>query len=124
MVILSPRGPRCTGTSTGRDVDTIAARIREAIRYKPLDDDVLAFRLAVGQRPSINQAVRRLEAQGRLRRYVGGRGKIVNALVDVAPVPRFGAPLRAPGKQLISEDEVKLAVRDHLATQGFEIAVA
>jgi hypothetical protein len=63
---------------------TIAERILEAIRYTALDDDVLAKRLGVVQRQSINQAARRLEAQGSLRRYIGPDGKIVNALIDAS----------------------------------------
>src|SRR5262245_58399480 len=61
---------------------TLAGRILDAIRYAPLDDDVLARRLGVGNRQAVNQAARRLEAQGRLRRFTGPDGKIVNALPD------------------------------------------
>lgn len=45
----------------------------------PMDDDELAQRIGV-VRQQVNQAARRLEKAGRLRRYVGPRGKIVNAL--------------------------------------------
>jgi hypothetical protein len=68
-------------------VATIAERILEAIRYAPLDDDVLAKRLGAGQRQSINQAARGLEVQGRLRRYIGPGGKIVNALSNESAPP-------------------------------------
>jgi hypothetical protein len=63
-------------------VATLAERILEAIRYAALDDDVLAKRLGVSQRQAVNQAARRLEQQGKLKRVVGPDGKIVNALVD------------------------------------------
>ena len=63
---------------------TIAERLLEAIRYRPLDDDVLAKRLGISQRQSIDQVARRLGAEGRLRRYVGHDGKIVNELAEVA----------------------------------------
>jgi len=66
-------------------VATIAERILAAIRYSPLDDDVLAKRLGVPQRQAVNQAARRLESQGKLKRVVGPDGKIVNALVDRQP---------------------------------------
>lgn len=72
---------------------TLGDRILEAIRYAPLDDDVLARRLGVAQRQSVNQAARRLEAQGLLRRIPGPDGKIVNALPahathDLTSIPR------------------------------------
>src|SRR4051794_38458549 len=113
-------------------VATLAERILEAIRFTPLDHDVLARKLGVPQRQSVNQTARRSEAQGLVRRYVGRDGKIVNAPVGPAsptsapaaspprpPLP----PARTPG-QPISEDEVKEAVRDHLARQGFDVQVA
>lgn len=56
---------------------TIAERILEAIRFGPLDDDVLARKLGVAQRQSINQVTRRLAAEGRLRSIPGPDGKIV-----------------------------------------------
>lgn len=110
------------------DMATLADRILDAIRFAPLDDDVLAKRLGVSQRQSVNQAAHRLEAQGRLRRFTGPDGKIVNALPDsaVEPSPE-PAPLRVlPGGagDRITEDEVKAAVRDHLAADGFDVAVA
>lgn len=109
-------------------VATIAERILEAIRYAPLDDDVLAKRLGVPQRQAINQAARKLEAQGKLKRVVGPDGKIINALVDhqTASGPPSAA-LRVTSTQTrrpISEDEVKGAVRDHLEAGGFEVHVA
>jgi DNA-binding FadR family transcriptional regulator len=69
---------------------TLAERILAEIRFGPLDDDVLAKRLGVSQRQSVNQAARRLEARGVLRRSVGPDGKIVNALVGT------DAPLAQP----------------------------
>jgi hypothetical protein len=59
---------------------TIPTRIIEELLHsnRPLDDDELAARLDVRPRQSINQACGALEQAGRLRRYVGPRGKIVN----------------------------------------------
>ncbi|WP_245993464.1 MarR family transcriptional regulator [Nocardioides immobilis] len=144
---------------------TIAERILEAIRFRPMDDDQLARRLGVSQRQSINQTARRLEAKGLLRRHVGPDGKIVNALPDAtAPGPtvastrsstiaaagtstsiqpisecgrrskagryrrlksdRFRAETVQFSSAADSEDEVKAAVRDMLAAEGFEVQVA
>jgi hypothetical protein len=105
---------------------TLADRILTAIRYAPLDDDVLAKRLGVGHRQAVNQAARRLEAQGRVRRFTGPDRKIVNALPDspVQQIPEAIPPRVAPGGSRITEDEVKEAVRAHLTTQGFNVAVA
>lgn len=74
---------------------TIAERILEAIQFGPLDDDVLAERLGVSPRQSINQAARRLEQQGRLRRFTGPDEKIVNALPE-HPMPESPRPAEAP----------------------------
>lgn len=71
---------------------TLAERILGALRYAPLDDDVLAKRLGVGHRQAVNQAARRLEAQGRLRRFVAPNGKILNALTD-GPVRQIPEPI-------------------------------
>ena len=107
---------------------TLAERILDAIRYMPLDDDVLAKRLGVGHRQAVNQAAGRLEAQGRLRRFTGRDGKIVNALPG-SPVQQTSElipPLVAPssGGSRITEDEVKEAVRAYLTARGFDVAVA
>ena len=120
--------PRSRDSCQDQDVATIAERILAAIRYSPLDDDVLAKRLGVSQRQAINQAARGLEVQGKLKRVVGPDGKIVNALVDrqINSGPPAGA-LRVTSIQPggpISEDEVKGAVRDHLKAGGFEVQVA
>jgi hypothetical protein len=116
---------------------TIAERILDAIRFRPLDDDQLAKRLGVNQRQSINQTARKLAAQGRLRRYTGLDGKIVNALPN-APAPEPSAStlvtagtaasgnpsLSAELTSVITEDEVKAAVRDYLMAEGFDVTVA
>jgi hypothetical protein len=123
---------------------TISDRILAAIRYAPLDDDVLAKRLGISRRQSVNQAARRLEARGLLRRIPGPNGKIVNALpADETPestardrasvrVDQQRPPSADPtavrrvgfGNERITEDEVKEAVRAHLAADGFEVKVA
>jgi hypothetical protein len=110
-------------------VATLAERILEAIRYAPLDDDVLARRLGVGHRQAVNQAARKLESQGRIRRFMGPDGKIVNELsgaaVQEAPksmaMPVVGG---STGWGRITEDEVKEAVRAFLSRGGFDVTVA
>lgn len=126
------------------DMATIGDRILNAIRYAPLDDDVLAKRLGISQRQSVNQTARRLEAQGLLRRIPGPDGKIVNALPAhglPGPTPPDGTSVRAEapypprpvpdavghdrfGGERITEDEVKEAVRAYLAADGFLVEVA
>lgn len=61
---------------------TIAVRVLEELRRcgTALDDDELVRRLGINPRQTINQVCRRLELAGRLRRYVGSAGKIVNDL--------------------------------------------
>lgn len=117
---------------------TLAERILNAIRYAPLDDDVLSKRLGVGHRQAVNQAARRLEAEGHLQRLIGPDGKIVNALPDMPvqkthePTQVLETPEPAPlgvapggiGESRITEDEVKEAVRGHLTARGFDVAVA
>jgi hypothetical protein len=108
---------------------TLADRILDAIRYAPLDDDVLARRLGVGHRQAVNQAARRLEALGRLRRFTGPDRKIVNALPD-SPAQQTSEPTPPPvvpggdDHRRITEDEVKEAVRAYLSAGGFDVAVA
>jgi hypothetical protein len=110
-------------------VATLAERILEALRYAPLDDDVLARRLGVGHRQAVNQAARRLESQGRLRRFTGPDGKFVNALTGAAvqAAPKTMSAPVAPGGIAggrITEDEVKEAVRAFLVRRGFDVTVA
>src|SRR4051812_36381996 len=109
-VRIAPRGPggrllRLRGQEHHRAM-TIADRILEAIRYAPLDDDVLAKRLGVSQRQTINQTARRLESQGRLRRYSGPDGKIVNARVDHAAPPEPDPPVFKVRSLKVPEDLV------------------
>ncbi|WP_207084747.1 MarR family transcriptional regulator [Nocardioides sp. S5] len=118
---------------------SLSDRILDAIRYAPLDDDVLAKRLGVLQRQSVNQAARRLEAQGLLRRIPGPDGKIVNALAEatssnggptVAMAQRRSQNDARAGQRdrflgdRITEDEVKEAARAYLVADGFEVQVA
>jgi hypothetical protein len=109
-------------------VATLAERILEAIRYAPLDDDVLARRLGVSQRQSVNQAARRLEAQGKLRRLMGPDGKIVNALTggEARPGPAVTEvrAARTAMRDRITEDDVKTAVSDYFAARGYDVKVA
>lgn len=98
---------------------------------RPLDDDVIAAQLRV-VRQQVNQACRRLEAQGVLLRVLGPEGKIVNQLrgPDSTIADPFGSmptgapPMAATDGARVSEDEVKTAVKRHLEADGFTVAVA
>jgi hypothetical protein len=109
-------------------VATLADRILDAIRCAPLDDDVLTRRLGVSHRQTVNHTARRLEAEGRLRRFTGRNGKIVNALPTSPAQPPLEAnpPPAVPGGggSRITEDEVKEAVRAYLRAEGFDVQVA
>ncbi len=103
----------------------IAERILEAVRHEPLDDDVLARRLDVRSRQSINQTARQLAQRGKLRRHLGPEGKILNARAAGTDGPvEVNSPPPSAGVGLITEDEVKAAVRDHFEAQGYDVAVA
>lgn len=114
--------------------ETWSELIVEALRLSrlPLDNDEPAHRLGASQRQTMNQTCRRLEAAGVLGRNVGPEGKIVNRLLDAGtptssikaaqpPTPRSaaGAPRR-----LITEDEVKSAVKSDLERDGWTVRVA
>ena len=77
---------------------TLADRILDAIRYSPLDDDILAARLGVSSRQAVNQTARRLEREGLLRRRTGPGGKIVNEWLEA------GAAAVAMGSNLVPAD--------------------
>ncbi|GAA3230356.1 winged helix-turn-helix domain-containing protein [Actinocorallia longicatena] len=87
---------------------TVRERILEELRTssRPLDDDELARRLGISPRQSVNQACRRLEAAGLVRRFTGPDLKIVNELVrggsgaapvDPEEIVAVEAAARAPG---------------------------
>ncbi len=87
-----------------------------------MDDDELA-RLVGVRREAVNQVCRRLEADGQLMRRKAVGSKIQNLISGTAPIPTPVAPIeRSDG--LLSEDEVKAAVRDYLEGQGYTVAVA
>ncbi|MBO3744993.1 hypothetical protein J5X84_02860 [Streptosporangiaceae bacterium NEAU-GS5] len=112
-----------------------AERVIEALRTssRPLDDDVLAFRLNASQRQTINQVCRRLEADGLIARKPGPDGKIVNILVADAPsAPDTPATTSSDSTtiqarrptSLLTEDSVKLAVQKYLEASGWSVTVA
>lgn len=110
---------------------TLADRVVQVLRAvsHPMDDDELAGGIGV-IRQAVNQACRRLEAQGLVRRYVGANSKIVNELVDGTARPASTptetarpAPSPPAAGQPISEDEVKAVVRDFLTARGLHVEV-
>ncbi|MDI5977353.1 hypothetical protein [Amycolatopsis magusensis] len=74
---------------------TISERIIATLRVSghAWDDDQLAQRLGVAQRQTVNQICRRLASDGRIHRYVGEGGKLVNSLVEG---PRIVPAAEAP----------------------------
>lgn len=74
------------GSLSVMTLPTVAIRILEELRRSAaaLDDDELAQRLSVRPRQTINQACRALAHAGRIRRYPGPAGKLVNDL-QIAP---------------------------------------
>jgi hypothetical protein len=105
--------------------ESLADRVLAAPRAatSSLDDDQLAFRLGASSRQAINQVCRRLEAGGRLRRQFGPDGKLVNALIPTISTESTGtqsSPSPSPPQAsiLLSEDEVKAAVKAHLESEG------
>lgn len=104
---------------------TIAERIIAALRQDgPLDDDDLAKRLDV-RRQSINPVANRLAARGDIQRFAGPQGKLLNTIPGGGRVPSVPtAPKTPQHDDLLTEDEVKTAVRDHLEDSGYAVTVA
>jgi len=98
---------------------TIATRVLDELwrSGRPLDDDELARRISVGPRQAINQVCRRLERSGRLRRYTGPEGKIVND-VRLPSAAHFSlpAPVSAGGSTFSSPSS---SVQDAWYGTGF-----
>lgn len=67
--------PRASTPREGTHTERLLAYITA---HPGLDDDELSLRLAIKPRQAINQAARRLEAEGLIERGRGPRNKIVN----------------------------------------------
>lgn len=118
---------------------TLADRVLAALGAAagPLDDDTLARRLRAPSRQSVSLVCRTLEASGRIRRFRAPDGLLVNALVaqaesTAAPTPTqphrdlpTGLPRTAPATTpLLTENQIKRAVREHLIARGYRVHVA
>ncbi len=84
---------------------------------------------SVSSRQAVNQACRRLEREQIVERYVGPNNKIVNRLLSSEARKVLAAAPASTGVQprdrtLLSEDEVKEAVKAYLEAQGFVVTVA
>lgn len=101
---------------------TLAERILELLTPGVgLDDDELAAQLGV-IRQQVDETCNRLARQGLVVREPGWRGKIVNRRTGAAVLePRRAPPQRAG--DLITEDDVKRALKEYLETQGYEVTV-
>ena len=104
--------------------------ILEVLKRYPegLDDDQLSQLSGVVPRQQVNQICRRLEANGVIAREAGvALGKIVNRLDPGIPskLPAMSPPSLAivPGVPLVTEDDVKRAIRDHLVEDGWTVKV-
>lgn len=88
---------------------TVAHRVLEELRRcdSALDDDELAFRLGISPRQTINQVCRGLERVGRLYRYLGQGGKIVNDLRPPNLPVNPPSNVLADAPPLVSADEVE-----------------
>lgn len=104
---------------------TTAERILDRLQAsgEPMDDDEIAAALGL-RRQAVNQACRALEVQGRIRRRVLVGSKIQNILVAAGENPPTVLLNRPSRDGLLSEDEVKEAVRAHLADQGYTVTIA
>lgn len=111
---------------------TLADRVLVALEQgQAIDDDELAARLGT-RRQAINQVCHRLAATGRIRRYTGKTGKIVNAVRSTGQADAATAPPPVPppseagrgGGGPLSEDEVKQAIAGYLGAKGYDVQVA
>lgn len=105
---------------------TIAERIlRTLAQDGPLDDDELAARLEI-RRQSVFPVATRLGDEGHIARYKAGpRRKWTNSLLDdPRTVPTADPAPTVEETGLVSEDEVKAAVCDHLEAAGYTVTVA
>lgn len=102
---------------------TLAERIIGALEQAdgPLTDAQLAAALKVGHQ-TVNQTCHTLEKHGVLTRQQFVGSSIRNVLTGV-PLPAKPQPAESSG-QLLAEDEVKTAVRDHLEGRGYVVKVA
>lgn len=117
---------------------TLADRVLAALNAAagPLDDDVLTRQLRVTTKQTVSLVCRTLEASGRIRRFRAPDGMLVNALVAplesaAAPGTQLefalpaGLPRTAPAVPvLLTENQIKRAVREYLIAQGYRVHVA
>lgn len=91
---------------------TIATGVLAELRRssRPLDDGELPRRLGVSPRQTINQACRRLERAGRLQRYLGSEGKIVNEAGRADPAAWVAAEGSVPDTPI---QEVRVQTAAH-----------
>jgi biotin operon repressor len=109
---------------------TLAERVLSALTEaggRGLDDDELGRQLGVA-RQAVNQTCRSLAARGTIVRGALAGGKILNRLpragVVVPPPPPAARPTARPAGALLTEDEVKAAVLQHLEERGWTVTVA
>jgi len=104
---------------------TARDRILDYVKQFPgRDDDEVAAALALSHRQAANQICRQLAKEGILRRQPGRRGKVVNYLIDGAPIAVPPAPQQSSTADAITEDDVKRALVKMLEPKGWAVEVA
>lgn len=90
---------------------------------RPLADSELAEALGL-RHQAVNQTCRSLERLGRIRRLQTVGAPIRNVLVDASELDavELVAPVTSAG--LLTEDEVKAAVKEDLVARGYDVEVA
>jgi hypothetical protein len=104
---------------------TVAHRVLEELRRceSALDDDELAFRLGISPRQTINRVCNGLERVGRLHRYLGPSGKIVNDLRPPNGPMSLPNEVLAAAPPLVSADEVESSPGDSREQRNAERAM-
>jgi hypothetical protein len=113
---------------------TLADRVLTALAAAsgPLDDETLARRARATSRQAVTLVCRTLEASGRVHREAGSDGKPLFSLAarpDAAATPEPAHADAAPPRptaevaMMLTEDQVKRAVRDYLTAAGYLVHV-
>lgn len=90
---------------------------------RPLADAELADALGL-RHQAVNQTCRSLERLGQIRRLETVGSPIRNVLVEVPAPDAAASVVSMPATSLLTEDEVKAAVKEDLVARGYEVEVA
>jgi len=89
------------------------------------DDDEIASALNIAPRQTVNIVCRKLSQEGRIRRELGPRGKLINSVITgaISAVPAK-EPNIEPRIVVITEDQVKQTIATMLEQSGWSVKVA